>query len=172
MTDRSADEALIRQLFDRTTDAWTRNDADAYAAEFAEDSDYVVFDGTRLRGRTAIRDLHAQLFDTLLYGTRLEGGIESIRFLTDDIALVHATGAVIFAWQQGTPKRRLSRNTWVLQRFGSDWKAVAFHNNRVRPVPTNSGFVRTLGRFVQWRTRRAAVHRPHPRPSRPVLVGP
>ncbi|MBL1076562.1 SgcJ/EcaC family oxidoreductase [Nocardia sp. 2] len=170
MSDRSADEVSIRELIDRTTDAWTRNDADAYAAEFAVDADYVVFDGTRLHGRDAIRDLHAQLFRTLLYGTRLEGGIESVRFLTDDIALVHATGAVLFAWQQGTPKRRLSRNTWVLRRTPVGWEVQAFHNTRVRPVPSDGRSLELFGRFVQWRTRRAAVHRPQP--SRPVLVRP
>ncbi|WP_067837055.1 SgcJ/EcaC family oxidoreductase [Nocardia lijiangensis] len=158
MTDRTKDEALIREVVAHAAQAWDDNDATAYAAEFTEDSDYVAFDGTLLRGREANRALHAGLFDGVLYGTRMDGAIESIRFLTDDVAVVHGTGSVVFAWQREVPKGRRSRNTWVLVRTADGWQVAAFHNTRVRPVPGEGPVVRLFGNYVRWRTERARAN--------------
>lgn len=156
MRTRAEAEQQIREVLSRATVAWADNDAAAYAAEFTADSDYVAFDGTHVRGREANRALHAGLFEGPLYGTRLEGEIESVRFLTDDVAVAHMTGSVVFAWQAGIPRGRLSRNTWVLHRDGGEWKIAAFHNTRVRPVPgDNSPFGRLFARYVRRRTDRA-----------------
>jgi len=65
------DAASVRRLTERLADAWARNDADAYAASFTEDSDYVAFDGTHLKGRAANAEHHRALFETVLRGTRL-----------------------------------------------------------------------------------------------------
>ncbi|HEY8373492.1 MAG TPA: SgcJ/EcaC family oxidoreductase [Pseudonocardiaceae bacterium] len=153
--DLQREETRIREVFERAARAWTRNDAAAYAAEFAEDSDYVAFDGTRVRGREGNRRLHEELFRTVLYGTRMVGEIESIRFLGPDVAVLHATGSVAFAWQRKIPRSRLSRNTWVLQRIGDEWKVVAFHNSRIRPVPSNPRLLNLVSKVVRWRTARA-----------------
>lgn len=158
MTDRAKDEALVREVVARAARAWDANDATAYAAEFTEDSDYVAFDGTLLRGREANRALHAGLFDGVLYGTRMEGTIESIRFLTGDVAVVHLTGSVVFAWQREVPKGRRSRNTWVLVRTADGWRVAAFHNTRVRPMAGEGPVVRLFGNYVRWRTARARAH--------------
>lgn len=155
--ERATDEQLIREVVARAARAWSNNDAAAYAAEFASDSDYVAFDGSLLRGREANRELHAHLFAGVLHGTRMEGEIESVRFLTDDVAVVHMTGSVVFAWQTRVPKNRLSRNTWVLARGGDGWQVAAFHNTRVRPVPGDNFGTRLFGRYVRWRTGRTAA---------------
>lgn len=155
--DRTVDEQQIREVLARASHAWADNDAGAYAAEFTPDSDYVAFDGTWLRGREANRALHSELFAGVLYGTRIEGDIESVRFLTDDIAIAHMTGSVAFAWQPTVPKGRLSRNTWVLRRDGDDWRIEAFHNTRVRPMPGDNFFARMFARYVRWRTERTAA---------------
>lgn len=156
MATRAEAEQQIREVLSRATVAWADNDAAAYAAEFAADSDYVAFDGTHVHGREANRALHAGLFEGPLYGTRIEGEIESVRFLTDDVAVAHMTGSVVFAWQAGIPRGRLSRNTWVLHRDGGKWNIATFHNTRVRPAPAdNSPFVRLFARYVRARTDRA-----------------
>lgn len=41
-----ADEAAVRGLYERLTDGWNRDSADAFAAAFAEDGDLIAFDGT------------------------------------------------------------------------------------------------------------------------------
>ncbi|RBO88266.1 SgcJ/EcaC family oxidoreductase [Nocardia puris] len=156
MTERAKDEALIRETVARAARAWDAHDAAAYAAEFTEDSDYVAFDGTLLRGREANRALHADLFATVLHGTRMVVEIESVRFLADDVAVLHALGSVVFAWQRDVPASRQSRNTWVLVRIGANWQVAAFQNTRVRPVPNSGPVPELFGRYVRWRTGRAA----------------
>jgi hypothetical protein len=60
--------------------------------------------------------------------------VESIRRLSDDVAVMHATGSVLVAWRKRLPKRRLTRNTIVAVRGPEGWRCAAIHNGRVRPV--------------------------------------
>ena len=124
----------ITALFHRLKRAWTDNNAAAYAACFTEDSDYVSYDGTRAIGREPMRYAHDQLFQGVLAGSALVGDIESIRYLSPDIALVHGTASVQMPWRSQLPKRRLSRQTLVAVHTPEGWRFTALHNGRVRPV--------------------------------------
>jgi uncharacterized protein (TIGR02246 family) len=88
------DEQELRELIARLADSWAPGDAQAYGAEFTDDCDYVALDGTRFRGPTEPHAQLARLFDTVLKDTRLEGKLESVRFLTPEVAVVHWTGSV------------------------------------------------------------------------------
>jgi uncharacterized protein (TIGR02246 family) len=90
------DEREIRALVDRMFDSWGRGDAVAYHADLTDDADYVAFDGSRRSTADSIRS-HENLFRTVLYGSRLTGQVESVRFVTPDVAVVHLTGSVVEA---------------------------------------------------------------------------
>jgi uncharacterized protein (TIGR02246 family) len=131
-TAHSTDETAIRDLYQQLLDAWGRGDGQAYAAQFTEDADYVAFEGSHTKGRQEIALSHQQLFDRWLKGTRLTGQIESIRFLSPDVCLVHATGGTLFP---GETKPRLSRDsiqTLVATKRNDIWRFTAFHNNRIQ----------------------------------------
>ncbi|GEL21018.1 SgcJ/EcaC family oxidoreductase [Pseudonocardia asaccharolytica] len=128
------DDEQITALFERMCRAWTDGDAHAYGACFTDDCDYVSYDGYLERGRDPMVASHDKLFRGVLYGSALVGEIESIRYLADGIALVHATGSVLVAWRTRLPKRRRTRNTMIVVRNGDGWKATAIHNGRIRPV--------------------------------------
>jgi uncharacterized protein (TIGR02246 family) len=145
------DEREIRALVDGMFDAWGRGDAAAYHADFTDDADYVSFDGSR-RGKADSISSHANLFPTVLYGSRLVGEVESVRFLTPDVAVVHLLGSIVEGWRQQPLRRRLSRQTMVVVRRDGQWQITAFHNTRVRPLNTSGPMVRLGGRFVRWRT--------------------
>src|SRR5260370_35115584 len=106
--DRRSDEDAIRELLDRQVEGWDAGDAEAYASVFTPDADYVTFLGSHYKGRGAIAASYAPLFKKFLKGSRLEFEITQLRFLTPDVALVHAKGAV--AKGGG---RRSRRNTRV-----------------------------------------------------------
>jgi uncharacterized protein (TIGR02246 family) len=148
------DEREIRALVDRMFDSWGRGDAAAYHADFTDDADYVSFDGSR-RGKADSISSHANLFPTVLYGSRLTGQVESVRFLTPDVAVVHLLGSIVEGWRQQPLRRRLSRQTMVVVRRNGRWQITAFHNTRVRPLNTSSRMVKLGGRFVRWRADRA-----------------
>ncbi len=77
---------------------------------------------------------HDKLFRGVLVGSALVGEVESIRYLGDDVALVHATGSVLVGWRTRLPKRRRTRNTIVAVRTPEGWRFTAIHNGRIRPV--------------------------------------
>jgi uncharacterized protein (TIGR02246 family) len=149
------DDREVRDLIDRLTDSWARGDAQAYAAEFTEDCDYVAFDGSRFRGPAEPGEHLARLFDTVLKDSRLEGEVESVRFVTPDVAVVLWTGSVAYPWQQRVSRRRLSRQTLVLVRRDERWLATAFQNTRVRPMPQEGMGFELATRFIRWRVARA-----------------
>ena len=132
MSERTADEAAIRQLFAATITAWDEADAEAFGAAFTEDADYVIFVGTHYRGRAAIIAMHDVLWRRFLKGSRLLGHVTGIRFITDDVAVLTSVGRVL--------KSRFSRRnpdkaqTFVAVRQGGEWKFTAFHNCRRRPL--------------------------------------
>ncbi|MGL4289813.1 MAG: SgcJ/EcaC family oxidoreductase [Phreatobacter sp.] len=132
---READRHAILDLVENRSIAWNEGDAEGYAALRSVDADYAAFDGTHLLGRTANARSHDMLFRTVLKSTRPAGEAASVRFLTDDVALGHCVGAVVFSWQCAFPAGRRSIQTLVLQRLGSGWTVAAFHNERIRPMP-------------------------------------
>ncbi|NEW56060.1 SgcJ/EcaC family oxidoreductase [Nocardia cyriacigeorgica] len=130
----AADDTAILALFEEFKQAWTDNDAAAFGALFTEDSDYVSYDGTRASGRAEHQDNHDKLFRGVLAGSALVGEVESIRYLTPDVAILYGTGSVLMPWRAQLPERRLSRQTVVLVRTSTGWLISAIHNGRVRPV--------------------------------------
>ncbi len=149
------DEQEIRELMARLSGSWARGDAQAYGAEFTDDCDYVAFDGTRFRGPTEPHTHLARLFDTVLKGSRLEGEVESVRFVTPQVAVVHWTGSVAYPWQQRVRRRRQSRQTLVVVRRDGRWQATAFQNTRVRPLPQQGLGFALATRLIRWRAARA-----------------
>lgn len=129
-----SDDKEIQNLFQHMLDAWTNGDAKAYVEYFTEDADYVSFDGNRAIGRQASADEHDLLFRGVLRGSALVGDIQSIRYITPDVAIVHATGSVLMPWRSKLPKKRQSLQTIIALRTNEGWRFTAFHNTRVRPV--------------------------------------
>ncbi|MEU6725846.1 SgcJ/EcaC family oxidoreductase [Nonomuraea wenchangensis] len=128
------DTARIERLFADFKAAWTAGDAEAFGALFTDDSDYVSYDGTIARGRREHQRNHDKLFRGVLAGSALVGELESIRYLTPDVAVVHGTASVLMPWRSALPQRRLSRQTIVVVRTDAGWRIGAIHNGRVRPV--------------------------------------
>jgi uncharacterized protein (TIGR02246 family) len=93
-----ADELAIRDLTRHLADSWNGHDGAAYAAVFTEDSDYIAYDGTHLKGRSQNADHHQRLFDTVLRGTRLVFDQVGVRFVTPDVAVMHGDGSVLMPW--------------------------------------------------------------------------
>ncbi len=128
---RRSDEDAIRELLDRQVAGWAAGDAEAYAGVFTPDADYVTFLGSHYKGRGAIAASYAPLFKKLLKRSRLNFEITQLRFLTPDVALVHAKGAVVKG--RGRPRRRNTRiNTTIAVRTDGRWLLAASQNTTHR----------------------------------------
>lgn len=120
-------------LMQRINEAWGEGDADAYAALFTEDADYVIFDGSLAKGRAAIADVHRPLFEGFMKGSRLSAQVTALRFLAPGVTLVHSKGAVLRKNQRRPSRRALSVQTTVVVKQGDRWLVTAFQNTRYRP---------------------------------------
>lgn len=76
----------------------------------------VSFDGPRSAGREPMVQAHDRLLRGVLTGSSLVGEIESIRYLGDDVALMHATGSVLVTSRATLPGDGCTRQTVVATR--------------------------------------------------------
>jgi uncharacterized protein (TIGR02246 family) len=135
---QSADEAAVRTLYQQLMDGWNQGSSDAFAAPFAEDGDFIAFDGTHFKGRQEIAQFHQPLFETYLKGTRLVGQVISVRFLSPEVALMHAVGGTVMRGKSAPAPERDSIQTLVATKRDGEWCLAAFQNTRIRPIGRNA----------------------------------
>lgn len=132
-----ADANEVRALYRATMDGWNQGSAEAFAAPFTADADFVAFDGARFRGKDEIIRFHAPLFDKWLKGTRLVGDVTDVRFVAPDVAIVHALGGTVMRGKDKPSPERDSIQTLVAVKRDDRWQLAAFQNTRVRPIGQN-----------------------------------
>ena len=77
---------------------------------------------------------HQPLFETWLKGTRLASEVESVRFLSPNIALMHVLGGTVIRGNSRPAPERDSIQTLVAIKRDGEWRLAAFQNTRVRPI--------------------------------------
>ena len=127
------DEAAIRTLFDKQSEAWKRRDGEGLASQFAEDADFINITGKALRGRAEIARHHNELFTTVYRDASVQVGELRIRFVRSDVATIEASSTLTLP---GQPDRHANFLA-VASRDEGQWKLRAFHNMVpfVPPVP-------------------------------------
>lgn len=128
--ERQADADAIRELVNHQISGWAAGDPGAYASVFAPDADYVTFLGSHHKGRDAIVASYVPLFRKLLKDSRLNLRITQLRFLTPDVALIHAEGAVVKGRWRSRGNVRV--NTSVAVRTDGRWVLAATQNTTRR----------------------------------------
>ena len=102
----AADEDAIRAIHQQMIDAWNRGSGEAFAAPFTDDANFVAFEGTHLKGRQEVATFHQRIFDTLVKGSRLEGEVKFVRFLSPQLAVMHSVVKTILPGQaEASPGR-------------------------------------------------------------------
>ncbi|MBV9789114.1 MAG: SgcJ/EcaC family oxidoreductase [Chloroflexi bacterium] len=148
----SSDEAAIRDLYHQLMAGWNRGSGQEFAAPFTETADFVAFDGSRFKGRQEIARSHQPLFDTHLKGTQLVGDVTSVRWLSPDVALIHAVGGTVMRGKSAPTAERDSIQTLVAIKSGGEWHLDAFQNTRVRPIGrSTAGTLLWLGFDWLWK---------------------
>lgn len=135
------DQEALKQLFQAMSAAWNNSDGEAFGKCFTNNCDYVTFNGQHLKGRKEIAEVHQELFDGVLRGSKMNHRVKDIRYLSPNLAIVHVVGAVKLRWQKNAPKGRESINTNVSIKENGEWKITAFHNCRIKEP---KGFVKWL----------------------------
>jgi len=81
-----ADEKALRELHREFVAAYNKGDAEAIAAFYAPDADFVGIRGNAYHGRAAIKERTANFF-AQNKGAKLTSPFGSLRFITSDVAI-------------------------------------------------------------------------------------
>lgn len=130
---------IAHEMMERQVAGWNQMDAELWAADFAEESEFINIIGMHFTNRAQNVERHAYLFDTIFAGSTLAADILRVRQLTDDIALVHTR----FSLRDHTANPPGIDNTtsevlqthihFVLQRMDGAWRIVMAQNTALPP---------------------------------------
>lgn len=113
--------------------AWNEHDMEAFANLFAEDADFVNIEGTRWRGRAAIKDAHAFVHATIFKKSHLTVDDTTVKQLSPDVIVARSTwrleGQTTMKGEAVPPRAGILTN--VLVRSGSNWKIVVTQNTDI-----------------------------------------
>jgi len=118
------DEAAARAVIENVYAAWTANDADAFVADYTEDTT-ATLPGSYLVGRDEVHRTMAAMFAGPFRGCRALHEVRAVRLL-GDTAIVHSRGTVVLAGK--TDPEPWDQETWVLSRAEAGWRVRAYHN--------------------------------------------
>jgi uncharacterized protein (TIGR02246 family) len=129
----SADEDAVRAVPAMVVEAWARGDGEGVAAAFTEDVDFIAGDGRLVQGREAVVPYFQEQFDGWLAGSRSVADVINVRFLRDDVAVVHTFGGIMFPGETEVQPDWVGIQTWVVVKEDGEWRAAAYQNSRVSP---------------------------------------
>jgi uncharacterized protein (TIGR02246 family) len=136
MADTANDEQAVRKVLASFDEAFNRHDADAVAALFTDDAEFINVSGMWWRGKAGIRRGTAFVLANIFQNTTLQTDSVSVRFPTRDTAIAvvaqHTVGS--FVLPDGT--RIASRNnrlSYFLVKAGGRWLIVGGQNTEITP---------------------------------------
>ena len=128
-------EAQIRGLFEEFEAAWNRHDAAAMASVWTIDGDHLEPDGRVAKGRDEVQTLFAHEHQTVFKESGLALEVQTVWFITADVALVDASYELTAARDaQGNslPPRRGHLSAVMLKERSRWWVAAS---RLMIPVP-------------------------------------
>jgi uncharacterized protein (TIGR02246 family) len=120
-------ERSVQALYRALLAAWNADDADAFAAPFADDGQVIGFDGSEIAGRASIAEQMAAIFADHATGSYV-GIVRSVRPLGADAALLRAVSGVVPAGESDLKPELNAIQSLVAERRDGSWKVILYHN--------------------------------------------
>ncbi len=124
------DEQAIRALYRTMIDSWELGSA-AYAECFAPDTTYIVGNGMIEQGWQEIVDGHDIIFSAWARNSRLEGRIERLQFLLPEIALIVASGHIVFKDHRSSDANKRTIYSLLAHKVSGKWQFVFYQNTPI-----------------------------------------
>lgn len=122
------DKASVAALTQRVIAAWSYHDADAFAGVFTEDGT-MILPGVIRQGREDIRSFLVEAFAGKYQGTQVTGQPVSMRFLSQDVAVLLTQGGVLHAGESEVARERAIRASWLVVKRDGQWYLAAYQNS-------------------------------------------
>ena len=120
-------ERVAGEIVRRLEQAWNAADGDAWAAEFAEDADFITVRGEYFRSRATIAEGHHHIFTTVYKGSTNRIALLGARAIRDDVILAHSSAELtVPAGPMAGTHRAIQ--TVLLVRADGTWRIASFHN--------------------------------------------
>jgi len=134
--DSSSDEQAVRKVLASFDEAFNKHDADAVAALYTDDAEFINISGMWWRGRAEIRRGTAFVLANIFQNTTIQTDSISVRFPTRDTAIAvitqHTVGS--FVLPDGTRISSTSaRLTYFLVKAGGCWMIAGGQNTEIKP---------------------------------------
>lgn len=130
---KASEPVEIPNLF---KEAWMKRDANMLASLFTEDAEFVNVVGLWWHNRKDIEKAHAYGFEHIFGTSELAVRKTKVKYLSDEIAVVHARMRLINQSPKGdveTPSHRQNIFSFVVQKFEDQWLCVSAHNTDIIP---------------------------------------
>jgi len=126
----SSAAASIQDIVTALVEAWSRHDARAFAAAFAEDAEFTNVFGMMARGRAEIETLHTPIFKTMFRDSHLAVAETRIRLIRPDVASVDVRWQMTGARDpHGNPwPQREGLLNWIVTKHADGWLIDVSHN--------------------------------------------
>jgi uncharacterized protein (TIGR02246 family) len=126
--EKDGEEKAIRSLIAGMAEAWKKHDVKSYMSRFTDDGDVVSRFGQRHKGRDKateqFNELHKSAFRDRL--AERVSTVESVRFITSDVALVH---------ERCKESEGESMWTYVVSKKEGEWKVESFTVVMIKAAP-------------------------------------
>lgn len=120
-------EQVAREIVGRLEQAWNAGDGDAWAAEFAEDADFITVRGEFFRTRTTIAEGHRHILTTFYKGSSNRIALIRARALRDDVILAHSSAELTVPGGPMAGTHRAIQSLLIVRTDGA-WRVASFHN--------------------------------------------
>lgn len=117
----------VEELYHDLLAAWNADDAEAFAAPFAEHGSVVGFDGSEMCGRAAIAGELGRIFADHATGSYV-GIIRSVRPIGDDAFLLRAVSGVVPAGADDIEPSLNAVQSLVASWHEGRWEIDLYHN--------------------------------------------
>jgi uncharacterized protein (TIGR02246 family) len=126
-TPESSEETAVRALYQQLLASWNRRDAASYAALFEKDATVIGFDGSPMSGSGEIEATLRQIFADHITAAYI-GKVRSLRFLSPDIALLHAIVGMVPPGKSDINPAVNALQTLVAISVDGQWRIAWFQN--------------------------------------------
>lgn len=126
------DSTTLLAQVEKYKSVWDTHVPAALVELFTEDADFIMGNQPLINGRKAIKNWWENYFNKQEPERRLTIDINSLRIMTDDIAIINIITTTGGKDKQGNVLlKRKARGTWVMYRQNGDWLIAA-----MRGMPT------------------------------------
>ncbi|MEZ4950175.1 MAG: SgcJ/EcaC family oxidoreductase [Saprospiraceae bacterium] len=123
-----ADEKAIRNLAETISKGWSVGSGETFASAFEDHHDFIVWNGYYFKDMMVNQNAkaHTSLFEEVYKDTKLFCTVDKVKFISNDVALMHVFAAV--SRDEERPENPQVLWTGIAHKKDGIWKLVSFHN--------------------------------------------